>query len=90
MHWYTLTLSMQVPPLRHGLLSQSLMSEEKQNKKNQRTARCKTEKELTYDIAWVESGLTLVAVSASEALLALAAELAPGLAPAAAARSAHI
>lgn len=26
MHWYTLTLSMQVPPLRHGLLSQSLMS----------------------------------------------------------------
>lgn len=27
MHWYTLTLSMQVPPLWHGLLSQSLMSE---------------------------------------------------------------
>lgn len=27
MHWYTLTLSMHVPPLWHGLLSQSLMSE---------------------------------------------------------------
>ena len=26
MHWYTLILSMQVPPLWHGLLSQSLMS----------------------------------------------------------------
>lgn len=38
----------------------------------------------------VESGLTLVTVGASEALLALAAELAPGLAPAAAVRSTHI
>lgn len=28
MHWYTLTLSIHVPPLRHGLLSQSLMSED--------------------------------------------------------------
>lgn len=37
-----------------------------------------------------ESGLTLMAVGASEALLALAAELAPGLAPAAAVRSTHI
>ena len=45
---------------------------------------------LVFCIACVESGLTLVAVGASEALLALAAELAPGLAPAAAVRSTHI
>lgn len=38
----------------------------------------------------MESGLTLVAISASEALLALAAKLAPCLAPAAAVRSTHI
>lgn len=38
----------------------------------------------------MESGLTLMAVSASETLLALAAELAPRLAPAAAVRSTHI
>lgn len=42
--------------------------------------------------AWVTLAVVdvLVAVSASEALLALAAELAPGLAPAAAVRSTHI
>lgn len=32
MHWYTLTLSMQVPPFRHGLLSQSFISEIAQKK----------------------------------------------------------
>lgn len=36
------------------------------------------------------SGLTLVTVGASEALLALAGELAPRLAPAAAVRSTHV
>lgn len=35
-------------------------------------------------------GLTLMAVGASEALLAFTAELAPSLAPTAAVRSAHI
>lgn len=38
----------------------------------------------------VDSALTLVAVGASEALLALTGELAPGLAPAAAVRSTNI
>lgn len=40
--------------------------------------------------AYRQSDLTLVAVGASEAFLALAAELASSLAPAAAVRSAHI
>lgn len=37
-----------------------------------------------------ETGLTLMAIGASEALLALTAELAPGLAPAAAVGSTHV
>lgn len=43
-----------------------------------------------FAAAAAAAGLTLVAVSASEALLALAAELAAGLAAAAAVRSAHV
>lgn len=86
MHWYTLTLSMQVPPLRQGLLSQSFMSEnEMRGVSDWDSGPGVSHAELS-----VSGALTLVAVGAPEAFLALAAELAPGLAAAAAVRPAHV
>lgn len=84
MHWYTLTLSMQVPPLWHGLLSQSLMSETEDGEHDLGVA------DPSPRAVCAESELTLVTVSASEALLTLAGELSPSLAPAAAVRSTHV
>lgn len=83
MHWYTLTLSMQVPPLWHGLLSQSLMSETEDG-------ACDVGGDVLSLAVRAERELTLVTVSSSEALLALAGELPPRLAPATPMRSTHV
>lgn len=89
MHWYALILSMQVPPLRQGLLSQSLMSESKgwENRcwKVWEALNLTTAKDTGIGIR-----LTLMAVRAGESLLTLAAEVPSGVTSTAAVRTTNV